>query len=58
VLIVKKPRNMAASSKLRDISAWLAQKGIKVYVEQAVHTAETPQVGQESATQCWPADIN
>jgi hypothetical protein len=44
VLIVKKPRNMAASSKLRDISSWLTQKGIKVYVEHAVHTAETPQV--------------
>ncbi|EFJ48692.1 hypothetical protein VOLCADRAFT_117441 [Volvox carteri f. nagariensis] len=40
VLIVKKPKNPAASTKLHEIGAWLRARGIEVFVERVVWATE------------------
>ncbi|KAG2484825.1 hypothetical protein HYH03_016392 [Edaphochlamys debaryana] len=40
VLIIKKPKNAAASAKLREIGQWLTERGIQVYVERVVWATE------------------
>ncbi|PNH12625.1 hypothetical protein TSOC_000443 [Tetrabaena socialis] len=43
VLIVKKPKNPEASTKLGEIGAWLQARGIEVFVERAVWATEFPE---------------
>ncbi|GIL46358.1 hypothetical protein Vafri_3354 [Volvox africanus] len=40
VLIVKKPKNPAASTKLQEIGLWLRARGIEVFVERVVWATE------------------
>ncbi|GLC37249.1 hypothetical protein PLESTB_001143800 [Pleodorina starrii] len=40
VLIVKKPKEPAASAKLQEIGSWLQARGIEVFVERVVWAAE------------------
>ena len=42
-LIVKAPKNAEATQALREIGLWLMSKGIVVYVEKAVRTADMPE---------------
>ncbi|GLI59240.1 hypothetical protein VaNZ11_001086 [Volvox africanus] len=43
VLIVKKPKNPAASAKLQEIGLWLRSRGIEVFVERVVWATECKQ---------------
>ncbi|GFR45561.1 hypothetical protein Agub_g6955 [Astrephomene gubernaculifera] len=40
VLIIKKPRNPAASAKMREMGQWLAARGVQVFVERVVWATE------------------
>ncbi|KXZ51462.1 hypothetical protein GPECTOR_12g425 [Gonium pectorale] len=40
VLIIKKPKNPAASAKLQEIGTWLKARGIQVFVERVVWATE------------------
>lgn len=43
VLIVKKPGDLAAAAKLKELGEWLRRCGIQVYVERPVHMHEAPE---------------
>lgn len=42
ILIVKKPGDLAAAAKLKELAEWLERSDIKVYVERNVHLTEAP----------------
>jgi len=43
VLIVKKPGDLAAAAKLKELGEWMRRCDIQVYVERAVHMHEAPE---------------
>lgn len=54
VLIVKKPRNSAASIKLEQIGHWLQNEGLEVWVERPVHATEFPEFQPFDPSSCTP----
>lgn len=59
VLVVKKPANAAATALLREFGAWLASRGLTVYVERPVIAAgdAPPGVREFSSSCCSEIDF-